>query len=418
MKFRKRRTGKEARRTSSHRVGTGLQPLEQRQLMAADLGAVDLIGPVAASIYDSAPAQESAPIQTQQLQLVPTVQNENGYLVIRATDETGVRNFAEVRERIGELGTVYTDVILKKFNSAGELVFSQTRTFFEWDAPQGIQFLGGRGNDYFANYTARYVYARGGEGNDTLFGGSANDHIYGDGGNDLIDGGGGADYLHGGGGHDRIYGGIGNDTMYGGTGNDTMYGGSGNDYMYGEAGNDVMYGEHGNDYLDGGNDQDLMYGDSPGLANSGGGNDTLWGGSGHDTLYGGSGHDVLYGANGNDIIYAEVGNDTIYGGHGDDILFGGDGHDLIYGDDGSDVLYGDDGNDTLYGGGGVDHLFGSAGDDYLDGGNDGLADYLWGGSGRDTFIRHQLWYGPIYRENLMDYDSNSGDKLKTINHWW
>lgn len=56
-----------------------------------------------------------------------------------------------------------------------------------------------------------------------------------------------------------------------------------------------------------------------------------------------------------------------------------------YGGTGNDELRAGSGNDFLYGADGVDRLYGNAGNDRLDGGADGDADFLYGGTGADTF---------------------------------
>jgi len=76
---------------------------------------------------------------------------------------------------------------------------------------------------------------------------------------------------------------------------------------------------------------------------------------------------------------------TADGGDDNDTLYGGALNDVLSGGAGDDYLYGGRGADQLNGNGGCDHLFGQEDDDTLDGGDDGLADYLCGGAGRDKF---------------------------------
>ena len=83
-------------------------------------------------------------------------------------------------------------------------------------------------------------------------GGAGNDTIYGSRGNDLLQGGKGNDYIDGNAGHDEIQGGLGNDRLIGDAGNDALYGNAGNDTLSGGEGNDVLRGQEGDDYLDGG----------------------------------------------------------------------------------------------------------------------------------------------------------------------
>lgn len=195
-----------------------------------------------------------------------------------------------------------------------------------------MEFRGYGRDDYFANLTALICTANGGEGNDTLFGGSSRDTLYGEAGHDYLDGGSGSDKLYGADGHDRIYAGS---------------------------------------------------GDSPLDFN------TLDGSFGNDTLIGSLGGDHIYGGNDNDLMRAgdlDLNGNYLDGGRGDDTLYGGDGPDRLYGGDGADLLRGRGGRDALFGGAHKDRLFGDAGDDYLNGGvGDNEADFLHGGTGRDTF---------------------------------
>ena len=54
------------------------------------------------------------------------------------------------------------------------------------------------------------------------------------------------------------FGGNGRDTLTGGTGDDVLVGGVGDDRLYGRAGRDVLIGGHGSDALDGGDGDDLL----------------------------------------------------------------------------------------------------------------------------------------------------------------
>ncbi len=155
------------------------------------------------------------------------------------------------------------------------------------------QRLEGRaGNDTLKFIGDGAGVARGGPGNDRIFGGQFDDRLYGDGGNNFLSGGGGNDRL-------MDY----NDGPN--PGNDRLYGGEGDDYLRCRSGNDVMRGNEGNDLLEvlGTDDSiDRVYGDEgddeihflggSGFASGGDGNDTLlvtttgqvvlWGGSGAD----------------------------------------------------------------------------------------------------------------------------------------
>jgi Ca2+-binding RTX toxin-like protein len=81
------------------------------------------------------------------------------------------------------------------------------------------------------------------------------------------------------------------------------------------------------------------------------------------------------------IANGQWGNDTLIGDAQPDHLNGGEGNDTLMGHGGSDYLEGRKG---------YDRLFGMGGNDTLDGGDDGVADYLNGGSGRDYFQRDML----------------------------
>jgi Ca2+-binding RTX toxin-like protein len=95
------------------------------------------------------------------------------------------------------------------------------------------------------------------------------------------------------------------------------------------------------------------------------------------------------------VFHGHAGNDHFtnnsslpseaHGNAGTDYLYGGPKTDLFFGGDDPDYLYGKGGNDQLYGQGDLDYLFGDSGDDKLDGGDDGRADQLHGGYGRDEF---------------------------------
>lgn len=161
----------------------------------------------------------------------------------------------------------------------------------------------------------------GGAGNDTLSGLNGHDTIYGDDGNDHLAGSYGNDMLYGGGGHDTLAGGPGADWLFGGIGHDSLSGAKGPDTLYGGPGNDTLTGSTGADFLDGGAGNDLLYG--------GAGHDTLLGGAGDDTLFGDKGYDALFGGDGNDLIHGDGGDDTLYGGAGEDTLFGGKGADTF-----------------------------------------------------------------------------------------
>ncbi|WP_165073374.1 calcium-binding protein [Paludisphaera rhizosphaerae] len=243
-------------------------------------------------------------------------------------------------------------------------------------SPLSIQAKGG--NDTIINNTSAPMYADGGDGNDWFYGGTSRDYINGGNGNDTIYGNAGDDYLDGG---------AGNDTIRAGSGNDTVYGGDGNDFLDGESGNDSVLGM--------------------------GGDDTVYGGDGNDYVDGGSGNDYLSGGAGNDNLYGYAGNDTLSGDAGDDKLYGGDGDDYLYGGDGNDQLRGEAGYDRLYGGNGNDYL--DAG--YRIGGSIDYGEYLQGGAGADTFVRHKSVFSFDDIDYFSDYNSGQGDTTETNWHW-
>jgi Ca2+-binding RTX toxin-like protein len=168
---------------------------------------------------------------------------------------------------------------------------------------------------------------------------------------------------------------------YGGSGRDDFYGGSNEDWFYGNGGHDFLFGRGGDDVLEGG-----------------AGNDWLSGGDGHDQLRGGLGADRLYGGAGNDSLRDWT------------VSFG------VVTEGGNDSMYGGDGNDNLQGGSGVDSLSGGAGNDVLDGGADGYADVLNGGSGADKFKAEWYWQSvgggfAVKKNRDQPQDFGSGDLI-------
>jgi Ca2+-binding RTX toxin-like protein len=159
----------------------------------------------------------------------------------------------------------------------------------------------------------------------------------------------------------------------------------------GDMGSNLLKGLEGNDTIDGGN---IV---SPSHA------DTLWGGSGDDTLTAGQrrySHDVLHGGTGNDKLSVQEGMSHLFGDEGNDLLVAGTGDfdgnaDYLYGGTGRDTLQGGyvqdggDGNDVMkmhnttsaYGGEGNDTMTGTAGGGW----NSGFAA---GGNGNDKI---DLW---------------------------
>jgi hypothetical protein len=192
------------KRRLDHRARLGVEPLENREMMAAYISA--------------------------------------GALVIAGTaanDSARVYNHSSTQYRVN-------------FNGVDQYFAKSAIT------TNTVRFYGYAGNDYFNNYvTTMRNIAYGGTGDDTLIGYNNIDYLYGEDGNDTLYGYGGNDYLYGGAGHDKLYGQDGNDFLYGGTGNDKLYGGNGNDCLYGEDGNDFMDAGTAAELANGGNGYDF-----------------------------------------------------------------------------------------------------------------------------------------------------------------
>ena len=107
------------------------------------------------------------------------------------------------------------------------------------------------------------------------------------------------------------------------------------------------------------------------------------GGDGNDKIQGGDGNETLVGGAGKDQIDGGGGNDRLNGNGGNDKLFGGAGADRLYGYAGNDYLDGGSSGDRLEGGPGLDTMLGQSGNDIFFT-NDGEADQLFGGSGKDS----------------------------------
>lgn len=227
--------------------------------------------------------------------------------------------------------------------------------------------------------------AKGGSGNDTLFGNSADNTLTGNNGNDTLDGRAGADTLNGGAGNDTyvLFGG--SDTVIDSSGTDTittMISRSLTDYAAIE--NMTLMGT-GNINGTGNSLDNVLTGNV--------GNNVLDGGRGDDTLNGGAGNDTYVLFAGGDMVTDSAGTDTItststrslagYSTIENLILMGtgninGTGNNLangLTGNGANNVLDGGSGNDTLNGGSGADRLNGGLGNDRLT-----------GGSGADIFV--------------------------------
>ena len=364
---------------------TGIESLEGRELMAADIG-IDFHGPlqlgiepVAAEVGAPDPAMTQNAAGDFELPLVGIdLQGRN--LVIQGTDfHDNVT--AEFQGALLVVTATTTD-------DTGAELSSITKSFSIFDVSI-ITFNGDDGNDTFRNNTSFTTIASGGNGNDTIFGSAtAPNFLQGDSGNDTLHGGSSADTLMGGRDNDKLYGRAGNDTIDGGNNNDLVYGGSGDDFIEGGSGMDTLSGGSGDDTIKGQAGIDKLYGNN--------GNDTLFGGSSGDTMYGGAGNDVMMGGSGNDNMYGGSGNDEMDGGSGGDFMQGGSGHD------------------ELFGRGDIDWLEGGDGNDILDGGDDGFADHLEGNAGEDLFIRHKHW-GADDPDVFADYVHGEDDY---DNDWW
>ena len=133
-----------------------------------------------------------------------------------------------------------------------------------------------------------------------------------------------------------------------GLGDDIARGGGGDDSIYGGRGADTLGGNTGDDYLDGGRGVDRLFGGTgDDLIVGGAGWDQAIGGTGSDTILGGAGADYLGGGKGADVIQGGVGEDFVSGGRGHDTLFGGRGADVIDGGAGNNVVFGGAGRDTF-----------------------------------------------------------------------
>jgi Ca2+-binding RTX toxin-like protein len=260
--------------------------------------------------------------------------------------------------------------------------------------------------------------------------------IYGLDGNDTIRGGNASDVIDGGEGNDSIYdlGGFGNDHFIGGNGNDVLSAVAGADWLEGGTGNDALSGGGDNDYLDGGTGNDAMNGE--------GGDDTLAGGTGQDIFIGGDGNDVFYAdgsfADGFDFLRGDVGND-IYVLGGSNVQFFGvdDGLDRIEagftfslaglqvedltltggsaadgtGNDLANTINGNNAANRLSGEGGNDLIRGFGGNDTLIGGLGGSVEYLYGGTGNDTYVVVDLQDTPV------EFSGEGIDTIESAIRW-
>lgn len=275
-------------------------------------------------------------------------------------------------------------------------------------------------------------------------GGSGNDQIYGNEYSNVLTGNAGDDTLKGLDGNDTLYGGSGVDTLEGGDGNDVLNAGTSVDWVYGGAGNDTIIVGAGNFYdnVDGGSGTDTLdhsasaYGGNtfdfkaktitgPGVA---GGTADLenieiyYDGSGSNTIVSSGTSGTYYGGGGDDVMIAEIGGETMYGGTGIDTidlsrwggtyvvdmatgssnygaelfqgfenLISGAGNDTITGTSASNEITTGGGDDTVYAGAGQDTINGGAGNDLLQGGF--ATDTVYGGAGNDII---RVLFGEFY----------------------
>lgn len=367
------------RRPNTRRRLRGIEQLQSRQLMAADIDLVDGVLQVQGTNF-----RDVIEIRFDD--------SDNIEVEIDSYDSNGNRVDGEFEQY--DIEDVQA-VIVQTLNGDDSV-----RIFHEDPTDQTeidlvnqfdqFELHGGNGKDNFVNDTEVPIQAFGGANQDTIQGGSS---------------------------HDQIFGGDGVDFLRGGAGNDLILGEGGTDYIYGQDGHDTLYGH--NDNLSQSNaaaERDYIYG---GL-----GQDVIRGGGGGDYLYGATNasdsadthSNYLYGDDGNDLLIGGSQQDYLYGLNGIDDLRGRDGSDRLYGGNDGDFLYGEAGNDYLYGEGGLDTLRGGADNDRLDGGLDGLADALYGDGGADVFVRYG-YTSPVYgwvtseTESEVDRIESLGDSI-------
>jgi Ca2+-binding RTX toxin-like protein len=102
-------------------------------------------------------------------------------------------------------------------------------------------------------------------------------------------------------------------------------------------------------------------------------------------VLGTDGDNNVVGSVSNEIYLLGAGNDTVMSGDGKDIVLAGDGDDLIVGGLGPDLLDGGDGNDVLYGGIWPNTDQNTQGGNPTDYKDDRAEDYLFGGTGVETY---------------------------------
>ena len=326
---------------SRKRFTFGIDNLEDRQLMAADLGAAELVQAPTIEQVEVAPAENDFSIKAE---LTGRSSNRNS---------SNSRSF-EISPTIGVNddysliinGTIYNDnVVVEDLNNGYIRVRATTTNDF------GVQL--GSKTIYLQQATFADMYAMMNWGDDTFDNRASRKAA----------------------------------TVYGGPGDDVLKSASRSN-LYGLAGNDELWGSDFADYLHGGPDDDVMHGF--------GGEDTLDGSSGNDIMFGGDQDDTMDGGSGDDTMLGQRGNDTMFGGIGNDKMDGGRG---------SDTMDGGDNNDQLFGRTGQDIIDGGAGNDLLDGGDDGIKDFLKGGTGADKFVRHKHFWSADDPDQFIDVTS-------------
>jgi uncharacterized repeat protein (TIGR01451 family) len=163
----------------------------------------------------------------------------------------------------------------------------------------------------------------------------------------------------------------------------TITGTYGADVLRGTPGRDVICGLDGADVVRGLGGDDQVW--------AGPGNDLVEGGPGRDRLLGGSGRDSLDAGPGPDVVWAGYDRDVVLGGAGDDALHGGERGGRALGGvphwEEADRVSGGPGDDLVDGGVGADQLRGDDGDDVVQAADNGEADVVDCGRGRDRLVR-------------------------------
>lgn len=107
------------------------------------------------------------------------------------------------------------------------------------------------------------------------------------------------------------------------------------------------------------------------------------------------------------------GDDTLIGNNSFDSLQGGRGNDTLIGSDNNDVLVGGPGDDRLYPGAGIDTVRDGLGNDLVIAIDDGYADTIQGGPGRDVIWVDTESGSPTSRHDLL---TNLDDNLDSVQY--